>query len=143
MTPTSSDSARVGRIRWARGFFRMWVCISALWCLAFFLSATNSWRDTSSYCQSAYTKTGRALVGLQIVNEVDGEIIWKSAADKTPNLIAAIDSDLGKCRELAMERHRNDARTFVAVAVIVPAIALALGVAIGWILTGFRSSRAA
>ncbi|KJC42256.1 hypothetical protein [Bradyrhizobium sp. LTSP857] len=133
---------------WGRGFFRVWLVLSGLWigpCIYGFKPATYSWLWKGSVYAVSLGNNGRQVTldtsrsRSELVSDLFDALKLEAQATKlkppvlsdTDEILAAIDSkyttDGDKAREAWL------------VTLVPPLSLLGLGLAIAWILRGFRS----
>lgn len=125
----------LSEVRWARGFFRLWVLLSCLWVI---VSIGEAWSRFPSEHQRAYqvlsdsgegiepSRVAAAAAKARAANDTEaGERLQQRADEKLRQLRAAQDEELS----YAISR-----------TIVPPLMLLALGSAIAWALRGFRKN---
>ena len=146
------DTSRA-RISWARGFFRLWLIVSALWVAG---TVALGFISAPSYSStSVYVGGPDSIVGEQL--SVYGPVQWQTGADilyaYLPELAGAmraaeIAGDVAALATLREAHSLGEAELranrlsqvfgFTLLSLLPPTIILLLGAGLGWALRGFR-----
>jgi hypothetical protein len=134
-------------MRWGRGFFRVWLVLSLLWiCPSVygFKPATYSWLLKAPVYTVSIGNNGRQVTldtsrrRDELASDLFEALKLEAKASKlsdTDDILTAIDSKYATAGDKAREAW--------LVTVIPPLALLVLGLAIAWILRGFRGQAAA
>ena len=142
-------------MNWKRGFFRIWMLASVLWCSSLLVWNLDHLRTAMTYWSGnsvvVFTagKVEIEVPASMAIAEVealvlkgikDGKVeveVVNRLPDSTTALNAVKDYILGVAK---LRRVAADARNILLAMIVVPLVMLALGGVFGWVVRGFRST---
>ena len=133
----------MGKARWGRGFFRLWVGFSLVWCIcAFFLARpdeTYTTIDLMNRQAAALTQIKSDL--LAAVPDQEGPWTKYQSDDPTKQIMTpeTVQQGIDTLKEKIAESWARFQQSLIAIA-FGPILTFSLGFLVKWILLGFRST---